>query len=71
MPEFTRDPDELGALWEKTGAKGAYMTGTINGVGVVVFRTKFDPGGKAPQWRVLKARPKAEPAHVADEDFIV
>lgn len=66
MPEFTRDKDEIGALWEKTGAKGAYMTGTINGQRVVVFRTKFGAEGAAPQWRVLKAQPKVE--ETADPD---
>lgn len=57
------NPDELGALWEKTSARGPYMTGTINGQRVVVFRN--DKGGeKAPQWRVLKAKPREH----ADDD---
>lgn len=56
-----KNHDELGALWEKSGAKGPYMTGTINGERVVVFRNgnKAD-GSKAPDWRVLKAKPKAD-----------
>jgi hypothetical protein len=33
-----KDPNELGALWEKVGAKGPYMTGTIGGERVVVFK---------------------------------
>ena len=61
-----QNPDELGALWEKTSARGPYMTGTIGGQRVVVF--KNDKGGeKAPQWRVLKAKPKEQAA--ADEDI--
>jgi hypothetical protein len=50
-------PDELGALWVRTGAKGEYMTGTINGVDVVCFRNKSD-NPKAPQWKVLKSKPR-------------
>lgn len=59
MPE--RDPNEIGALWEKTSAKGQYFTGAINGERVVVFRNghKRD-GSKAPDWRVLKAQPREQ-----------
>lgn len=55
-----QNPDELGALWEKTGAKGPYMTGTINGVAVVVFRNDRKSSDRQPDWRVLKSKPKAE-----------
>lgn len=55
-----KDPNELGALWAKTSARGDYFTGTINGVNVVVFRNdRKAPGSNAPDWRVLKAKPKA------------
>jgi hypothetical protein len=56
---FERNPEELGALWLKRGAKGEYMTGEINGVGVVCFpvTAKTD---KSPTWRVLKSKPKDE-----------
>lgn len=58
-----KNPDELGALWIKTSARGDYMTGEINGQKVVVFRNdrKAD-GSKAPDWRVLKSKPKADAA---------
>lgn len=52
-----RNPDELGALWEKSGAKGSYLTGEISGVKVVCFRNRSD-NPKAPAWRVLKSKPK-------------
>jgi hypothetical protein len=56
-----RNPDELGALWEKSGAKGPYLTGEINGVKVVCFRnTKAHDNPKAPAWRVLKSKPQGE-----------
>jgi hypothetical protein len=56
---FQKDPNEIGALWVKTGRKGPYMTGTIEGIGsVVCFATGKE--GKAPQWRVLKSVPKDE-----------
>lgn len=58
-----QNPDELGALWLKSGAKGDYMTGNIGGVGVVVFpNTRKTPGSKQPDWRVLKVKPKEERA---------
>lgn len=56
-----KNPDELGALWERTSAKGPYMTGEINGVKVVCFPNKSD-NPKAPAWRVLKSKPKADAA---------
>lgn len=52
------DPNELGALWEKTSARGPYMTGTINGVKVVVFKNTQKSSEKQPDWRVLKSKPK-------------
>jgi hypothetical protein len=56
-----RNPDELGALWIKSGSKGDYMTGTINGQAVVVFRNdRKEEGSKQPDWRVLKSKPKEE-----------
>jgi uncharacterized protein (DUF736 family) len=53
-----KNPDEIGAMWMKTGAKGDYMTGTVNGERVVVFRNDKRGNEKAPDWRVLKAKPR-------------
>jgi uncharacterized protein (DUF736 family) len=52
-----KNPDELGALWEKSGAKGPYMTGTVNGEAVVVFRNDRKTGNQ-PDWRVMKSKPR-------------
>ncbi len=53
-----RDPNELGALWVKTSAKGVeFMSGTINGVEVVCFRN-MNKSGNQPDWRVLKSQPR-------------
>lgn len=62
--------DELGALWEKTGAKGTYFTGTITGIGaVVVFRnTRKTAGSKQPDWRILRSKPKAETTRAEEWD---
>ena len=54
---YEKNPDELGALWLKSGAKGEYMTGTINGVSVFCTPTKSS-NPKAPTWRVMKSNPK-------------
>lgn len=56
-----KDPNEIGALWVKSGPKGDYMTGTINGEAIVAFAMQ-STNPKAPQWRILKARPKADRA---------
>jgi hypothetical protein len=59
MP-YEKNPDELGALWNKMDTKARpYMTGTIAGVDVVIFaNTKKDD--KQPDWRVLKSKPKPD-----------
>jgi hypothetical protein len=67
MP-FEKNPDDLGALWEKQSAKGPYMTGTINGVNVVCFPNTSD-NPKAPTWRVLKSKPKGDMAQPPSGTF--
>lgn len=58
-----RNPDELGALWSKKSNGGAeFMTGTINGVKVVVFKNRNKTEDKHPDWHVLKAKPREEGA---------
>lgn len=54
-----KDPNELGALWVKTSARGEYMTGTIEGIGaVVLFKNDRKSSDKQPDWRVLKSKPR-------------
>jgi hypothetical protein len=57
MSEYTKNPDELGALWLKRGGKGEYMTGEIGGVKVFCTPTN-STNPKAPTWRVMKSKPK-------------
>lgn len=65
MNEKPKNEDELGALWLKSGRKGEYMTGTINGVAVVVFKNERKNGNeKAPTWRVRKSKPREESSDV-------
>ena len=52
---YDKDPNEIGALWETAGKKGLYMTGTINGERVVLFKNGNKRGEKSPDWRVLKS----------------
>lgn len=63
-----KDPNEIGALWLKTGQKGDYMTGQINGVGVVCFKV-LSKSEKAPLWRVLKAQKRETTTQVEDDGF--
>ncbi len=63
-----KDPNEIGALWVKTGAKGEYLTGTVNGEKVVVFKNSYkQPGEKSPDWRVLKSKPRDGGAVSSDD----
>lgn len=57
---YEKDPAEIGALWQKDGAKGQYFSGEVNGERIVVFRTKKPEGSKGPDWRILRARPRAD-----------
>jgi len=52
------NPDELGALWVKQSARGEYMTGTILGQAVVIFRNERKANDKQPDWRVMKSKPR-------------
>jgi uncharacterized protein (DUF736 family) len=70
MAEFQKDPNEVGVLWAKTSARGEYFTGTIEGIGaVVVFKNGNKKSEKAPDWRILKSKPKEHPvAPIATEE---
>jgi uncharacterized protein (DUF736 family) len=59
MP-FQRDENELGALWIKESSRGEYLSGTINGESVVVFRNAKKRSENSPDWRVLKAQKRAD-----------
>lgn len=58
MPEYKKDPNELGVLWEHESARGTYMTGTIGEQKVVVFKNGNKKSEKQPDWRILKSKPK-------------
>lgn len=62
---YEKNPDELGALWLKSGAKGEYMTGEIGGVKVFCTPTKSD-NPKAPAWRVMKSKPREQGDRAGD-----
>lgn len=56
-----RNPDELGALWEKKIRSGVMLSGFIEvggeRVDVVCFEVQSE-NPKAPAWRVMKSKPK-------------
>lgn len=53
---YEKDPDEIGALWIKTSAKGTeYLSGTVDGVAVVAFR-QTKRSDKSPDYRVMRSR---------------
>ena len=58
-----KDPNEIGALWIKQSSKGEYMTGTIDGKKVVVFRNNKKTASKfisAEETKILADASKAE-----------
>ena len=65
---FEKNPDEIGALWLKSGAKGDYLTGEIGGVKVVCFAAKRT-SEKSPAWRVLKSKPRDAAPAETDVEF--
>jgi hypothetical protein len=70
VSEQKKNADELGALWPKTGSKGDYFTGNVNGQKVIVFRNdRWTPDGNAPQWRIYKSRPKGEAKPTNSDDI--
>lgn len=64
---FEKDPDEIGALWEKDGRKGVYMTGTINGEKVILFKNGNKRSDKSPDWRVMKSKPREQASEAAND----
>lgn len=56
---YEKDQNEIGALWVKSGTKGDYMTGEVNGVKVVCFSIA-NPRPNGPAWRVLESQPKPD-----------
>lgn len=56
--------EKLGALWEKEGKNGKYMTGVIKIAGVetrlVLFRNDRKESDKHPDWQIYLSEPKKE-----------
>lgn len=72
-----KDQNEIGALWIKNeGTRKEFLSGTVNGEPVVVFKNKFKkPGERTPDYRILKSQqqPKKqtsepEPEPITDDD---
>lgn len=59
-----RDPDEIGALWQRDSAKGPYLAGHVEIDGVkhriVAFKVGRKASDKAPDFRVLKGRERQQ-----------
>lgn len=59
--ESRRNPDEIGSLWLKNGAKGDFLSGEIRTedgqvIRVVCFRNDRKRSDREPEWRILKSR---------------
>jgi len=60
--------EKLGALWKRTSKKGtSFLSGTINGERVVVFKAREKRNDNSPDYEVFKSRPaEARPATAPD-----
>jgi len=60
--------EKLGALWKKTSRKGTtFLSGTINGQRVVIFKAREKRNDKSPDFEVFLSRPaEARPAPTPD-----
>lgn len=58
---FEKDPNEIGALWSRRGAKGEFLSGHVEIDGQKVDIVCFAVNGKSdksPAWRVMKSKPR-------------
>lgn len=64
MEQQTKD---IGALWQKVSKNGkTYLSGTINGQRVVVFKNeRKQEGERTPDWRIYPETPRDDAAPVA------
>ncbi len=57
-----KDPNQLGALWNKESDKGKFMSGYIEVSGekinIVCFKNSYKTEDKHPDWEILKSKPK-------------
>ncbi len=62
--------EKIGALWEKSGAKGTYLSGVIGGKNVICFRNDYKKSDKHPDWNVFPQRERTElpPKKQEDDD---
>jgi hypothetical protein len=62
MSEHKKNPDKIGALWEKDSARGPYMSGEVEIDGVktrlVVFRNSYKEKDTQPDWNIMKSKPR-------------
>ena len=58
--EFIKNPDELGAVWSRTSAKGRFLSGYIEHKGEKIQIVMFPIDKKSensPSFRILKSKP--------------
>lgn len=66
---------EVGVLWKKEGAKGEYLTGTINLMEngklvkqeVIVFVNRDKSSERAPDWNIYKSEPRSNATAAAPQ----
>lgn len=60
---YEKNPDEIGALWEKEGRKGKYLSGYVEigalKTNIMCFRVSSDKPN-APKYRILVSRPRED-----------
>ncbi len=76
MSENKKNPDNIGALWEKESPKGVWFSGEVEIDGtkhpIVVFRNQYKEKPNQPDWRILKSKPRQDappPRHDKTDDI--
>ncbi len=65
---MTDKQESIGALWEKEGRKGKFLSGTIGGKQVICFHNDNKTGNQ-PDWKVFPQRSREElPAREPGDD---
>jgi uncharacterized protein (DUF736 family) len=66
---WEKDPNEVGAVWKKTGAKGEYLSINFKGEWFVAFATKSKgQSGKGPDYRIMIQKPREQMPQTTTED---
>ena len=70
MSETQKKDDSIGALWERTGPHGKYLSGEVEVEGkkipIIAFPNEYKKEEKHPDWRIKVRKPVSRDEAQAD-----